>query len=1203
MAGQDVTMGSALVLKRSDTELMPPPPPAKRIQRPKTVLDEDTYTDGLSKIIARDFFPGLLESETQNEYLNALESKDPRWIGIAGKRLQEAMTPGRRHRSRLQTPRHWNTLDGRPGETPQSFAGDTPASVISMSTTAPVDTAAASTATKTGPELDISLGAFQAKYTSEDNESFYKLLDKQNQKRVEKHAWLWNGNKLPSKMQLKQKEVRDRLLSSGTSLVDSGHKKDRLAIQDRDFRPAAPEMWKEAPKNALMFQPDSQVEGQMETVAQKRQAESLAAPKSIVYANTRLPGTTILSAQQQEQKDKSRQWSSLASNASLPPSPTLSAVRDAIAGKPRRIDMDSTAGSMAGSMVGGETPRVNGYSFVDDEEAEPVVEAPPVISFGKVDSTPNPFQLQDTSRREGLHHRMVERIAQNKRTSVRIAYWVSPRNFDVQRGFLDVHTVNDDAEVITIHFLSRNLLATSVRTMRFLDLAADIASVVSASRSIATKHAALRSRQIGASYPSAPDDSKHVSPEKPTDESERTGGTPVPEAKTARAPSVASSAPVELSDDSPPTTLFMQDTASNSKQSDVKKTPVPHSVEMPGEPEEQVEPVLPIFIHRAQLRSTKPPDVRRRHAADLAGSNIEQSRLHPLDPRLKQQTHKPLQTAPKGSSTKQTPTVSAAVSHSIKQGVFGKDHGEPLVASFAETSASKALPGTVTGEVVVNDSPAPGPSPMEKVVEERRETQDAPIANSESTSEVVATQEQSLPSTPVAASTSKRAFELKESKVPATRLSRIWNYGGLAAGMLGGALSESISRGFRGGSGDSGSVMLSAGNLERLVSRLSRMRGAALKLGQMMSFQDAKMLPAPLQEVLQRVQDGADYMPAWQRDRVLATNLGADWRALFSEFEEKPLAAASIGQVHRATLASNGAAVAVKIQFPGVADSINSDLDNLGILLTATRMLPRGLYLDKTIANARTELAWECDYEREAACAQRFETLLADAGETSAYLVPKVFLEASGKQVLTMSFMGGVGVTKVAPNLSQEQRDWIGTQILRLCLLEITQFNFMQTDPNWTNFLYNASTSKLELLDFGASREYPADFINQYVRLLRAAAQSDIEGVHTLSQDLGYLTGHESRAMLDAHTQSVMTLAEPFHRDAPEVYDFQDQTITDRVRSFIPIMVRERLAPPPEETYSLHRKLSGAFLLCARLGSRVKCRSMFEDSLKKMGLA
>ncbi|KAF4966718.1 hypothetical protein FSARC_5633 [Fusarium sarcochroum] len=439
-------------------------------------------------------------------------------------------------------------------------------------------------------------------------------------------------------------------------------------------------------------------------------------------------------------------------------------------------------------------------------------------------------------------------------------------------------------------------------------------------------------------------------------------------------------------------------------------------------------------------------------------------------------------------------------------------------------------------------------------------------------------------------------YTLRESKVPSSRMSRIWNYSGLAAGMLGGAMTEGFSRAF--GGGGEGSVLLSGKNMERLVAKLSRMRGAALKLGQMMSFQDTKMLPAPIQEVLQRVQDRADYMPAWQRDRVLVANLGADWRELFSDFEETPIAAASIGQVHKATL-KNGKRVAVKIQFPGVADSINSDLDNLSILLTATKLLPKGLYLNKTIDNARLELGWECDYERELQCAQRYKELLGSS-EKDVFQVPHVYPEASGKQVLTMDFMDGIGVTRIT-SFTQEQRDWIGTQILRLCLREITEFRFMQTDPNWTNFLYNADINKLELLDFGASREYPDEFVTQYVQLLAAASRSDKAAVKELSESLGYLTGHESRTMVDAHTKSVLTLAEPFLASAPDVYDFKDQTITERVKALIPVMLHERLAPPPEETYSLHRKLSGAFLLCAKLGSKVPCKAMFEEALAKGG--
>ncbi|ODV67003.1 ABC1-domain-containing protein [Hyphopichia burtonii NRRL Y-1933] len=455
----------------------------------------------------------------------------------------------------------------------------------------------------------------------------------------------------------------------------------------------------------------------------------------------------------------------------------------------------------------------------------------------------------------------------------------------------------------------------------------------------------------------------------------------------------------------------------------------------------------------------------------------------------------------------------------------------------------------------------------------------------------------SHPSKPVGKPTGSKPvtkYQMSQSEVPSTRLARIFHYGSLAAGMGIDVARQGIKHYASGNQGEVSmkSLILSPANIERMAKKFSKMRGAALKIGQMMSFQDSSILPKEIQQILLRVQNSAHYMPPAQLERVMKSDLGANWRERnFTSFDDVPIAAASIGQVHNA-VTEDLTLVVVKVQYPGVVDSIDSDLNNLLMLMTASSMLPAGLFLDKTIANARTELKWECDYIREAQNIIRFGDLLKD---DAAFTVPKVYHNLCGEHVLTMEKMKGTEIVK--GDWDQDTRNWIATNIMRLCLTEIKKFKFMQTDPNWANFLYNEESGKIELLDFGASREFGDDFIEDYVAVLRASVNKDRKGVEHYSRKLGYLTGLESPSMVEAHIDSIMVLGEVFspHDNHGQAFNFKKQTITDRVRSNIGIMLNERLTPPPEETYSLHRKLSGVYLLCARLGATVPCEKLFKD--------
>jgi len=391
--------------KSEDMALMPPPPAPKRIKRPSTVLDEDVYTDALSHIIARDFFPGLLETQVQQEYLAALESKNNDWIREAGRKLTQTMTPGpdgrrvRRGTSMATTLRGTQTPGQTPSATPRGgWAGNTPGRSVSATPDRSGDFAPEE---PENPKVDYDLGlsAFQNKYTSEDNESFNALLDKQNEERAKKYGFLYNGNKIPAARQIAHREREQKLTASRAQQEEKGALILRPS-QDLDQRPASFESFptRQGAHNALMFRPDS-IEDLHQTIAQKAQETSLAPPKRTNYSGTRLESSDARPTE------------------SVPPSPSMSAVDAAIAGRPKASSTDA-------GYSGAETPRVNGYAFVDaeptpsemgtpvtDEEADLAEREAAMALLPKSDESGGlgGFKMQTQSRREDIHRRLVEK--------------------------------------------------------------------------------------------------------------------------------------------------------------------------------------------------------------------------------------------------------------------------------------------------------------------------------------------------------------------------------------------------------------------------------------------------------------------------------------------------------------------------------------------------------------------------------------------------------------------------------------------------------------------------------------------------------------------------------------------------------------------------------------------------------------------------
>ncbi|MFH4801404.1 AarF/ABC1/UbiB kinase family protein [Vibrio diabolicus] len=432
----------------------------------------------------------------------------------------------------------------------------------------------------------------------------------------------------------------------------------------------------------------------------------------------------------------------------------------------------------------------------------------------------------------------------------------------------------------------------------------------------------------------------------------------------------------------------------------------------------------------------------------------------------------------------------------------------------------------------------------------------------------------------------------KERSLPTHRISRFSKFASLATRVAGNVIAEGTKQIAKGNKPKAKDLLLTPQNIARLTDQLAHLRGAAMKLGQMLSMDAGDVLEPELADILSRLRSNADPMPAKQLNGVMESSLGTSWKAEFLSFNFKPIACASIGQVHQA-YSDAGDNLAVKVQYPGIRKSIDSDVDNVGTLLKVVGLIPESVDYKGLLEEAKKQLHDEADYAREAQFAIRYHDALK---EHPHFVVPKIHTESCSDSVLAMEFIDGVPIEHIE-HYDQSTRDFVMHSLLELLFRELFEFKMVQTDPNFANYLYIESTRQIGLLDFGATREYSERFSAGYRQAFASVMNNDEQCLNDALEQIGFF----SQTILPDQRQAILDLVkmacEPMLVDEP--YDFKASGLAQKLREAGTIlsMEQEYWHTPPADALFLHRKIGGMYLLAARIGAKVNIRQLVQPYL------
>ncbi len=420
----------------------------------------------------------------------------------------------------------------------------------------------------------------------------------------------------------------------------------------------------------------------------------------------------------------------------------------------------------------------------------------------------------------------------------------------------------------------------------------------------------------------------------------------------------------------------------------------------------------------------------------------------------------------------------------------------------------------------------------------------------------------------------------------------------LRFGLLGGEIALSAALGTArqmsaGRRPDLAAAVLTPRNAALLAHRLAALRGPAMKLGQILSLQSEEILPEALSDALAVLSTHGYSMPDSQLRRVLGREYGKGWQGRFAHFDFEPVAAASIGQVHRARK-HGGHELALKIQYPGVARSVDSDIDNLASLLGRLGFVTAKLDIPALAEEAKRQLKLETDYETEARWLERYRRLVADM---PGLVVPHVDRSLTTRHILAMEWIEGEPLERLASEaVLQPRRNAVGRQLFELLFRELFEFRFMQTDPNFANYLYLPATQQVALLDLGSVGEYRTAFVESYRRACRGVVSGNEDLIREAAFEIGYAHPGDPEPVIRNSVTVLQLVCEPLAHRGP--YDFAASGLVRRAGGLsIENVMGQGMRLPPPETLFLHRKLLGTFLICTRLRASVNVHALVERFL------